>query len=171
MGNCGVIKKIIPLQHYKYIRKNMSVFIGNSDAKADAKGRIFIPAHYRKVLHESENTRLVMRKDPYSDSIVLYPEDIWNKKLTTLNNRLDEWNPTHQKILRQYVAEAEWLEIDSQGRVLIPKKYLQLIGAESEVQFVGMVDTFSLWAKGNFDKTKLSPPEFTELLQNIMAKE
>jgi MraZ protein len=148
----------------------MSVFIGNSDAKADAKGRIFIPAHYRKVLHESENSRLVMRKDPYSNSIMLYPEDIWNQKLTNLKNGLDEWNPTHQVVLRQYVAEAEWLEIDSQGRVLIPKKYLQLIGAENEVQFVGMVDTFSLWAKGDFDKAKLSADEFTGLLQSIMSK-
>lgn len=148
----------------------MSVFIGNSDGKADAKGRIFIPAHYRKALHQSENNRLVMRKDPYSNSLMLYPEDIWNQKLTTLKNGLDEWNPTHQIVLMQYVSEAEWLDIDSQGRVLIPKKYLQLIGAETEVQFVGMLDTFSLWAKGNFDKAKLAPEEFTGLLQTIMAK-
>lgn len=148
----------------------MSVFIGNSDAKADAKGRIFIPAHYRKALQQSENSRLVMRKDPYSNSLMLYPESVWNQKLSALKNGLDEWNPTHQIVLMQYVSEAEWLDIDSQGRVLIQKKYLQLIGAESEVQFVGMLDTFSLWAKGNFDKAKLAPDEFTALLQSIMAK-
>ena len=120
----------------------MSAFIGNSDAKADAKGRIFIPAHYRKALQEGENSRLVMRKDPYSNSLMLYPETVWNQKLSTLKNGLDEWNPTHQIVMMQFVSEAEWLDIDSQGRVLIPKKYLQLIGAESEVQFVGMLDTF-----------------------------
>lgn len=148
----------------------MSVFIGNSDAKADAKGRIFIPAHYRKALQQSDNVRLVMRKDPYSNSLMLYPESVWNQKLSVLKNGLDEWNPTHQMVLMQFVSEAEWLDIDSQGRVLISKKYLQLIGAETDVQFVGMLDTFSLWAKGNFDKAKLSPDEFTGLLQSIMAK-
>jgi Uncharacterized protein conserved in bacteria len=148
----------------------MSVFIGNSDAKADAKGRIFIPAHYRKALQEGESSRLVMRKDPYSNSLMLYPETIWNQKLTTLKNGLDEWNPTHQIVLMQYVSEAEWLDMDSQGRVLIPRKYLQMIGAESAVQFVGMLDTFSLWAKGNFEKAKLPADEFTSLLQQIMSK-
>jgi MraZ protein len=148
----------------------MSVFIGNSDAKADAKGRIFIPAHYRRALQQGENNRLVMRKDPYGNCLMLYPEGVWNQKLATLKKGLDEWNPTHQIVLMQYVSEAEWLDIDSQGRVLISKKYLQLIGAETDIQFVGMLDTFSLWAKGNFEKAKLPPEEFTGLLQNIMTK-
>ncbi|MBP1640954.1 MAG: MraZ domain [Bacteroidetes bacterium] len=148
----------------------MSVFIGNSDAKADVKGRIFIPAHYRRALQEGENNRLVMRKDPYSNSLMLYPETVWTQKLATLQNGLDEWNPKHQIVLMQFASEAEWLDIDSQGRVLIPKKHLQLIGAGNEVQFVGMLDTFSLWAKGNFEKAKLTPEEFTNQLQQIMSK-
>ncbi len=148
----------------------MSVFIGNSDAKADVKGRIFIPAHYRRALQEDENARLVMRKDPYSNSLVLYPENVWNQKLAALKGGLNEWIPQHQLVLTQFVSEAEWLDIDSQGRVLIPKKYLQLIGAGNEVQFVGMLDTFSLWAKGNFEKAKLTPEEFTLQLQQIMSK-
>jgi len=149
----------------------MSLFIGNFDAKADAKGRIFIPAHYRKILSEAKNERLVLRKDPYSCSLLLYPEKVWNRKLDSLKQGLDEWNPTHQKVLMQYVAEAEWLETDAQGRVLIPKKYLQLIEAESDVKFVGMLDTFSLWAKESFEKAKFSPETFSGLLQQIMAKE
>ena len=144
-------------------------FIGNSEAKADAKGRIFVPAHYRKALPENENTRLVMRKDPYSNSLVFYPESIWNEKLQLLKGKLNEWNPTHQLVLMQYVAEAEELDIDSQGRVLIPKKYLHLVGVETDVLFVGMLDTFCVWAKEAFEKAKYSPAEFSQLLQTILS--
>ncbi|MBB3187428.1 division/cell wall cluster transcriptional repressor MraZ [Microbacter margulisiae] len=144
-------------------------FIGNSEAKADVKGRIFIPAHYRKALAENENSRLVMRKDPYNNSLVFYPESIWNEKLRLLKQELNEWNPTHQLLLMQYVAEAEELDIDSQGRVLISKKYLNLIGVESDVLFVGMLDTFALWSKESFEKAKYSPAEFSHLLQSILS--
>jgi MraZ protein len=144
-------------------------FIGNSEAKADAKGRIFIPAHYRKALPENENSRLVMRKDPYNNSLVFYPESIWNEKLKLLKQELNEWNPTHQLVLMQYVAEAEELDIDSQGRVLIPKKYLHLVEVETDVLFVGMLDTFAVWAKDAFEKAKYSPAEFSHLLQTILS--
>jgi MraZ protein len=147
----------------------MYSFIGNSEAKVDNKGRVFIPAHYRKALSDEENAQLVMRKDPYSNSLVFYPESIWNEKLTLLKSELNEWNPTHQILLMQYVGEAELLDIDSQGRVLIPKKYLVLTGIESDVLFVGMLNTFSLWSKPLFEKVKYSPAEFSQLLQSILT--
>ena len=66
--------------------KNMSTFIGKYDAKADVKGRIFIPSVYRKVLPDGEKDRLVMRKDADNDCLILFPESVWNKKIAeTLN--------------------------------------------------------------------------------------
>ena len=41
----------------------MSTFIGKYEAKADVKGRIFIPSNYRKLLPDGEKERVVMRKD------------------------------------------------------------------------------------------------------------
>jgi MraZ protein len=110
-----------------------------------------------------------MRKDPYNNSLVFYPESIWNEKLKLLKQELNEWNPTHQLVLMQYVAEAEELDIDSQGRVLIPKKYLHLVEVETDVLFVGMLDTFAVWAKDAFEKAKYSPAEFSHLLQTILS--
>lgn len=147
----------------------MYSFIGNSEAKVDNKGRIFIPAHYRKALLEGDNAQLVMRKDPYSTSLVFYPESVWEEKLSLLKHELNEWNPTHQILLMQYVGEAELLDIDSQGRVLIPKKYLTLTEIESDILFVGMLDTFSVWSKPLFEKVKYSPAEFSQLLQSILT--
>lgn len=149
----------------------MATFIGTHSAKADAKGRIFIPSAYRKMLPETERERIVLRKDADNECLVLYPEHIWNEKVMQLKANLDEWNPIDQMILMQFVADAEWLDIDSQGRILLSKKNQQSIGIDNaEVLFVGMVDRFAIWGKNHYEKAKLSKEELAQLLKEKMMK-
>jgi MraZ protein len=149
----------------------MSTFIGKYEAKADAKGRIFIPSAYRKLLPEGEKEHIVMRKDAENDCMILYPEHVWNKKVEELKSNLDEWNPVDQMILMQFVSDAEWLDIDSQGRVLIAKRHLQSIAVESpEVLFVGMIDRFAVWSKARYEQTKMPQADFAQLLKDRMMK-
>jgi MraZ protein len=149
----------------------MSTFIGKHEAKADVKGRIFIPSSYRKLLPENEKERIVMRKDAENDCLLLFPESVWNKKVENLKSKLDEWNPVDQLLLMQYVSDAEWLDLDSQGRVLISKKNLQVIGVEnSEVLFVGLIDHFAVWSKTRYEQVKMSAIDFSTLLKERMMK-
>jgi MraZ protein len=149
----------------------MSTFIGKYEAKADVKGRIFIPSAYRKQLSDGEKERVVMRKDAENDCLIIYPEHIWNEKLEGFKSKLDEWNPTDQLLLMQFVSDAEWLDIDSQGRVLISKKNLQAIGVENaEVLFVGMIDRFAVWSKVRYEQAKMSSTDFATLLRGRMMK-
>lgn len=172
MGKCGEFKiysLILPLK--KCIHKNMSSFIGKYDAKADVKGRIFIPSSYRKLLPDGERERVVMQKDAENDCLIIYPESVWNSKLNDFKSKLDEWNSTDQLLLMQFVSEAEWLDIDSQGRVLISKKHLQQIGIEnSEVLFVGMIDRFAVWSKTRYEQVKMPSADFASLLRERMLK-
>lgn len=149
----------------------MSTFIGKYEAKADVKGRIFIPSAYRKLLPAGDKERVVMRKDAENECLVIYPEHVWNEKLESFKSKLDEWNPTDQLLLMQFVADAEWLDIDSQGRILISKKNLQAIGVENaEVLFVGMIDRFAVWSKVGYEQAKMSQADFAALLKDRMMK-
>lgn len=148
----------------------MSTFIGNIEGRLDDKGRIFIPAVYRKILAEQESRRLVLRRDPNSACLVFYPEHVWNKKVQELHDSLDEWNPDDQMILMQFVSDAEFLEMDSQGRVLLQKRNLQQIGAEQDVLFVGMMNRFALWAPDVFEAQKLPQADFAARLREKMQK-
>jgi MraZ protein len=148
----------------------MATFIGNVEAKLDAKGRVFVPASYRKLLVCREKEQLVVRKDPDMNCLILYPENVWNKKVETLQANLDEWNFEDQMLLSQFVSDAEWLDMDSQGRILLNKKMLQLIQAESEVLFVGMLDRIAIWSKEGYEKTKFSSGDFAKRLSEKMKK-
>jgi MraZ protein len=149
----------------------MSTFIGKYEAKADVKGRIFIPSAYRKLLPDGERERIIMRKDAENDCMILFPESVWNAKVEDFKSKLDEWNPTDQLLLMQFVSDAEWLDIDSQGRVLISKRNQQLIGIENqEVLFVGMLDRFAIWSKNHYEQVKMSATDFATLLKERMMK-
>lgn len=149
----------------------MSTFIGKYEAKADAKGRVFVPSVYRKLLPEGENERLVLRKDVENDCLVLYPVSIWLSVLGQLKQVLDEWNPEDQLLLMQFVSDAEWLDIDSQGRVLISKRHLNTIAIDSsEVLFVGMNDRFAIWNKARYEDAKMTQVDFAKRLRDKMMR-
>ena len=61
-------------------------FLGNIEAKTDAKGRAFLPAVFRKVLQASSEECLVLRKDVFQKCLVLYPEKIWNEQAIGADN-------------------------------------------------------------------------------------
>ena len=149
----------------------MSTFIGKYEAKADVKGRIFIPSAYRKLLPDGEREKVVMRRDAENECMILYPEHVWNAKVEQLKATLDEWNPADQMLLMQFVADAEWLDIDSQGRVLIAKRHLQSISVEnSELLFVGMIDRFAVWGKNRYEQSKMSQIDFAKTLKERTMK-
>jgi MraZ protein len=143
--------------------------LGNIDAKADVKGRVFVPAIFRKILQSSENSCLVMRKDIFKDCLVLYPESVWNKTLDDLRSRLNQWNEEQQELLRQFVLDAEVLEIDANGRILISKRYLQMVDIASEIRFVGMIDTIEIWAKRKLEQSQMLPENFKKGIEKWMS--
>ena len=148
----------------------MQTFIGNIEAKLDDKGRIFVPAVYRKTLAEMGTKLMVMRRDTDNECLMFYPESVWNEKVEQLRQTLDEWDPEDQLILMQFMADAEYLEMDGQGRILLQKKNLETIGAQNDVLFVGMLNRFALWAPDTFAAKKLSQTELAARLRAKMKK-
>jgi MraZ protein len=167
----GIKKLLILLPLQNNSQHIMSTFIGKYEAKADVKGRIFIPSVYRKILPEANRERVVMRRDAENDCLIIYPVPVWNAKVEEFKSKLDEWDPVDQLLLMQFVSEAEWLDLDSQGRVLIQKKHLQTIAVENaEVLFVGMIDRFAVWSKAKYEQSRLSAPDFAALLKEKMMR-
>jgi MraZ protein len=147
----------------------MERFIGNIDAKADVKGRVFVPVIFRKILQTAGETHLVLRKDIFQDCLILYPASVWNDELNELRTKLNKWDDEQQQIFRQFSLEAEILEIDSNGRILIPKKYMQLAKISADVRFVGLDHTIEMWNKEILEKVTLAPATFKESVKKYLG--
>ena len=148
----------------------MKTFLGKIDAKLDAKGRVFVPSVFRKVLLEEERERVVVRMEADEKYLVVYPESVWNRQVVELQSKLNEWDPEDQMLLMQFVGDAEVLEFDAQGRVLLPKRLQVRMGLESEVVFVGMVDKIAMWSKSMYEEQFAVKAKLSERLKMLGGK-
>lgn len=160
---------------YYYIRTyakhyiNKVRFLGNIEAKTDAKGRVFLPATFRKVMQSSGETELVMRKDVFQDCLVLYPGSVWDKQTEMLRCKLNRWNRQHQQVFRQYVSDVEVITPDASGRILIPRRYQEMCGIQQQVRFLGVDDTIEIWPSTDVNEPFVEPQEFAEILEGLMG--
>ena len=146
-------------------------FLGNIEAKTDAKGRAFLPAVFRKVLNASGEESLVLRKDIFEPCLVLYPESVWNERMDALRQRLSRWSRRDQMIYRQYVTDVEMITLDGNGRFLIPKRYLKMANIDQQIRFTGMDDCIEIWANSENNEPFMSAEEFSKAMEETMGTE
>lgn len=144
------------------------LFLGNIEAKIDTKGRVFVPAAFRKILQSSSQNTLILRKDIFQDCLVLYPFDVWEEEVSKLRSRLSRWNKAEQSLFRQFVVDAERLEMDANGRILLPKRYCQMTNIVSDVRFLGVDNTIEIWANEMLEKTLVPADDFSTRIQALM---
>ena len=143
-------------------------FLGNIEAKTDAKGRAFLPSVFRKVLQASGEECLVLRRDVFQKCLVLYPESVWNERLDMLKAQLRPWKQAHQQMFRQFVSEAEVVTLDGNGRFLISKRLQKIAEIDQDIQFIGMDNTIEIWSPKNLEQTLKNDEEFGKEFENIM---
>ena len=120
-------------------------FTGNIDAKTDEKGRVFVPAAFRKLLQQANLDALILRKDVFQQCLVLYPESVWDEMVDAIAARTSPFDSKGRAALRGFVAGAEKIAIDGNGRILIPRRYLEAADIQSEVRFIGMDNAIEIW--------------------------
>ena len=142
--------------------------MGNIEAKTDAKGRVFLPATFRKVLQTEGVEQLVMRKDVHEKCLVLYPEHVWNEQMAFLRQKLNRWNRQQQQTFRQFVSDVEMVALDGNGRFLISKRMQKMAEIDQTVRFIGMGDTIEVWAVKDEDEQFMSQEDFSNALESLI---
>jgi MraZ protein len=126
------------------------VFRGSFTVNLDAKGRLAIPAKYRERLQSICESRLVVTLDR-DRCLLLYPEPEWEvieRKLAALPS----FEVQSRKIQRLYVGNAHDVEIDAQGRILLPQKLREFASLDKRVVVVGQGAKFEIWDEQAWDQ-------------------
>jgi len=147
----------------------MDAFIGTIRAKTDEKGRVFVPASFRKILQAAGEERLILRQDIYQNCLVLSPESIWKVELNKLEEQLNKYDEEQQQLFRQFSVLVEMLEIDSNGRILIPKDYLRTASISDTVCFVGMNHVIELWSPDQLVKSMMNAEELRSRVRKFLC--
>ncbi|MGQ9659248.1 MAG: division/cell wall cluster transcriptional repressor MraZ [Thermochromatium sp.] len=119
------------------------MFRGLTILNLDAKGRLAIPARYRERLEALSGTRLIVTVDR-DRCLLLYPEPEW-EIIERQFAALPAFDPTARALQRLYVGNAQEVEIDTQGRILLPSHLREFASLDKRVAFVGQGVKFEIW--------------------------
>jgi len=120
------------------------MFRGLNAVNIDTKGRIAMPTRYRDaLLHESEG-QVVITIDTEVTCLLMYPLVEWEKIEAKLQS-LPSFNPQARRIQRLLIGHATELEMDSNGRLLIPPLLREYAGLDKCIMLVGQGRKFELW--------------------------
>jgi MraZ protein len=147
----------------------MATFIGDYPCKADAKGRIILPMAFKKQMPPAAQDHFVVRKDIFENCLVLYAIDDWNRQLEKIRKRINPYNREHNMFLRNFFKGTAELSLDSNNRMLIPKRLFDLIGADRDVVLAGQDGRIEIWSASVYDTIGMPAEDFANLAEKLMG--
>jgi MraZ protein len=147
----------------------MTGFLGEYEATLDPKGRFLLPAGVKKQLPEGENTQFVINRG-LEKCLTLYPMASWNPIFERIS-QLNDFDPKVREFRRFFLNGAISLELDTAGRILIPKNLMEHAGLERDIVLVSAVRKMEIWDKITYHKLfeTYSPDAFSDLAAQVMA--
>ena len=119
------------------------MFRGVTHLNLDSKGRLAIPARYRDSLREGCDGRLILTVDA-DGCLLIYPFPEWERIEKELS-ALPSLNRQSRRLQRLLIGHAEELELDSQGRILLPAPHRRYAGLDKRGVLIGQGRKFELW--------------------------
>ncbi len=147
----------------------MSNFIGDHNCKLDSKGRLLMPSVFKKQMDPGEDDRFVIQKDIYTKCLGLYPMSEWVRKSKYIKDQTNPFDEEDARFLREYFKGTAEVSLDSNNRILIPRRLLDLIDADKEVVLAGQFDKIEIWSKENYEDVGSDSAAFKALSKKIMG--
>jgi len=113
----------------------MHMFRGNHPTRVDEKGRLKVPAEFKRVIDEKYGTQFYITS--FDGKVAqLYPFEEWERIEQKLAG-LSTYNPTKKKFLNRVNYWGQQVEMDGQGRLLLPQLLREAAGIKGEVAVTG----------------------------------
>lgn len=126
------------------------MFLGRFNYNVDQKGRLAVPARFRESL-----TGTVILTRGIDPCLVLYPLESW-EPLADRVNALPLADPEARTFRRLVYAEAANLELDRQGRMLLPPELRQWAGIDREAVIVGVHTAIEIWSSAGWQAQQIA---------------
>jgi len=144
-------------------------FIGTYDCKADAKGRIMIPVTLKNQMSPAINEGFVLKRSVFQPCLELYPMSEWNLLMERMN-RKNRFKKKNSDFIRRFSAGVRIVEIDTAGRLLIPKNLIDIAGIDKDVVLSSAINIIEIWDKDSYERVLDETADgFAELAEEVMG--
>jgi MraZ protein len=145
----------------------MTFFTSEYECKVDPKGRLVLPARIKAQLPENGGEELVIRRG-FEQCLIVYPMVEFKKVFSKISG-LNEFNEEYRKLQRNFLSGVVTVELDNNGRFLIPKNMLVYASIEKEAILVGTGNKVEVWNPAIYEKHLIQDPaELSKLAEKYL---
>ena len=147
----------------------MNYLIGTYECKIDVKGRLLIPSAFKKQLAPVIPKGFVLKRAVFQNCLELYPLAQWEELIKKVNS-LNRFKKKNNDFLRRFTAGVKFIELDGNGRLLIPKDLIEFSNINREVTLSTSVNIIEIWDKSSYEKAIAdSRDDFAQLAEEVMG--
>lgn len=145
--------------------------IGTYECKVDAKGRLMVPSALKKQLAPMLQEGFVIKRAVFQNCLELYPMAEWNVLMNRMNG-LNRFKKKNNDFIRRFTAGVKTVEVDTNGRLLIPKDLVAFAGIEKEIVLSSAINIVEIWDKDKYENTiEASSDDFGDLAEEVMGND
>lgn len=149
------------------------MFRGINLVSLDAKGRLAMPARYRARVEAMAEGRLIVTIDTQAACLLLYPLPEW-ELIEAKIDALPSFHKATRRIQRLLIGHATEVELDNNGRLLLPALLREYASLDKQIMLVGQGKKFEIWSEENWQtgrnewlleesQNETTPPELEDI--------
>ena len=147
----------------------MNYLIGTYECKIDVKGRLLIPSAFKKQLAPVIPKGFVLKRAVFQNCLELYPLEQWEELIKKVNS-LNRFRKKNNDFIRRFTAGVKFIELDSNGRLLIPRDLIEFSNIKREVTLSTSVNIIEIWDKSSYEKAIADSRDgFAQLAEEVMG--
>jgi MraZ protein len=147
----------------------MTFFTSEFETKLDTKGRLVLPARIKAQLPSEEGNELVIRRG-FEPCLIIYPMVEFKKVFSKISG-LSEFNEEYRKLQRNFFSGTATVELDANGRFVIPRNMLGYAQLEKDLILIGMGNKVEVWNPSIYEKHLIKDSsELSKLAEKYLAE-
>ncbi|WP_034062324.1 division/cell wall cluster transcriptional repressor MraZ [Lacinutrix jangbogonensis] len=149
----------------------MNSLIGTYECKADAKGRLMLPAALKKQLAPVLQNGFVLKRAVFQTCLELYPMAEWEVLMQKVN-KLNRFKKKNNDFIRRFTAGVKMVEVDVSGRLLIPKDLTVFANISKNIVMSSAINIVEIWDKDKYEQTiDDATVDFADLAEEVMGQD
>tara|TARA_B100001059_G_C17406108_1_gene366155 strand:+ start:30 stop:500 length:471 start_codon:yes stop_codon:yes gene_type:complete len=149
----------------------LNSLIGTYECKVDAKGRLMLPASIKKQLSPMLQNGFVLKRAVFQQCLELYPMTEWEALMQKMN-KLNRFKKKNNDFIRRFTAGVKMVEVDSAGRLLIPKDLMLFSDITKDIVVSSAINIIEIWDKQKYEQAiDDATVNFADLAEDVMGQD
>ena len=130
-----------------------------------------IPAQLKKQLDGFTTEPFILKRSVFQNCLELFPYSEWKLMMDKVN-KLNRFVKKNNDFIRMYTAGVKSIDLDSNGRLLVPKDLIAISKLTKNVVLSSSINIIEIWDKDEYEKSINDPKvDFAKLTEEVMGND